>query len=269
LLKNDENLFLRTLQIRRHFQFVQKNMTIYSDLSNSAQEHNSYSIFSLNNMFLLGASHSSKHLAFFFPPGLGRGVALRLALPRPSFFSTAAGSDLLGKHHEEPDDPSAEYEISYTLSPLKLKEFPAKLSNFQAGKDSFECLVLNGNKEQSDVYVDKNAMQLFEAIFPEIVESRRIGKIGKQHFDTWDYREEPEPVLLERAFSLIDRDQNGTIERSELDAIMIRSGLGMNDDLFGAIDKDGSGEIDLGEFQEYWKSSKYGVADLGVLGDAF
>eukprot|EP00591_Stephanopyxis_turris_P005589 CAMPEP_0195530980 /NCGR_PEP_ID=MMETSP0794_2-20130614/34100_1 /TAXON_ID=515487 /ORGANISM="Stephanopyxis turris, Strain CCMP 815" /LENGTH=831 /DNA_ID=CAMNT_0040662609 /DNA_START=54 /DNA_END=2549 /DNA_ORIENTATION=- len=161
-----------------------------------------------------------------------------------------------GKHYEVPDDALSEYEISYSLAPIHVKEFPAKLSNFQVAKDFYERSVLDGNKEQEEVYVDSNAFQLFDTVFPEIVKSRRIGKLEKDHFQTWDYRNEPERVLIEKAFKIIDRDENGFIDTEEIAAIMKRAGLGMDDGVFDAIDTDNSGEIDMDEFRKFWESSK-------------
>jgi hypothetical protein len=144
---------------------------------------------------------------------------------------------------------------------MKIDKFPAQLSNFKNGKAAYERMVLAGNHDQTEVYVDPNANKLFETIFPEIVESRRIGKIEEFHFETWDYRNDPEQVLLERAFRIIDRDHNGTIDKEELDTVLKRSGLTSkeeDDAVFKAVDKDGSGTIDLAEFQEFWKKSSFG-----------
>lgn len=177
------------------------------------------------------------------------------------------------RHYEAPDAPFSKYQISYSLPPLHLEEFPTKLTNFRSVKEAYEQDVLNGNKEQKDVYVDPNASVLFNAIFPEIVASRGIGKLQQKDFDTWNFREKggaPQRVLLERVFRMIDKDGNGTIEGDELRQILKETGVLRNEqaceEMFQAVDLDHNGVIDFDEFQEFWKTARFGDNEMQLLG---
>lgn len=76
---------------------------------------------------------------------------------------------------------------------------------------------------------------------------------------------------MERAFRLIDADGNGSIEKNELSDSIEKAGLPMDMSLFDIIDKDSSGEIDTGEFEEFWTKSFLGgnnrKESLRFLGD--
>ena len=170
----------------------------------------------------------------------------------------------LGKHYEAPDSDRASYQLSYSLSPLELEAFPSQLSNFSTAKRWFEQKVLDGNHESKQVYVDPNALQLFDAVFPEIAQSRSIGRIRNEHFDTWDYSTDSKGIQMEKAFAILDQDGSNAIERGEFDTIMERSGLDIVDEddggnqknsMFDSIDKDGKGYITKQEFIEFWNSS--------------
>ena len=168
----------------------------------------------------------------------------------------------MGKHYEKPDPNESLYRISFSLPSIQLDRFPVVLSNFESAKKIYERMVLDGNHEQTEAYVDDDASQLFEIIFPEIVQSRRIGQIEKRHFDAWDYRSEPERVLIERSFAILDQDGDGVISKAELQEFLQRANLPMDDDddrvLLATLinDRDGSKGIGLDEFRHYWKSCR-------------
>ena len=60
---------------------------------------------------------------------------------------------------------------------------------------------------------------------------------------------------LAEAFRAIDRNHDGTIDVKELERLMAATGFGLANvnisDVFGEVDKEGSGKIDLEEFVGY------------------
>ncbi|KAL7575146.1 hypothetical protein ACA910_018639 [Epithemia clementina (nom. ined.)] len=208
--------------------------------------------------------------------------------PRP--FHPLINPADMGHHYETPDDSSCSpYQLSYTLPPIQLDALPSRLSNFFTAKQWFERLVLSGNEETKQVYVDANALQMFDAIFPEIGQSRQIGRIKQQHFETWDYSTNQEHIQMEKAFSLLlqhsseqirdqqqGRGQNTTrtspknvVDRQGFKAFIKRmcskQGNTKNEsltkssdenrrygNLFDRIDQDCKGHITLEDFRNFW-----------------
>ena len=62
------------------------------------------------------------------------------------------------------------------------------------------------------------------------------------------------------AFRAIDRNHDGNIDVEVLQKLMVATGLGLGDvnmgDVFGEVDKDGSGKVDLEDFVAYMMSTR-------------
>lgn len=73
------------------------------------------------------------------------------------------------------------------LPTLNIAKVPV-LSNFQTAKDAYKRLVLKGNEELKSVWLtpDKNALDSFQEIFPEIVQQRGITKLQENVFEKWE-----------------------------------------------------------------------------------
>lgn len=68
------------------------------------------------------------------------------------------------------------------------------------------------------------------------------------------FPEEGQPLLMQKVFSAFDADASGKITKQEMTSGMLRLGVELTDDqasqLFGEIDTDQSGEVDISEFCE-------------------
>jgi Ca2+-binding EF-hand superfamily protein len=73
---------------------------------------------------------------------------------------------------------------------------------------------------------------------------------------------------LELFWNQVDDDGSGTLERGELDILMIKMGMVLNRkqkrEAMAAMDDDGSGCISFAEFEAWWKARRPGATGAEV-----